>query len=71
MLVMKFGGTSMGSGERIAGVAEMVEARLAGLATGVALLGDLSARTTDAVCAAGELLSAVLVSAALFEKEAA
>lgn len=29
MLVMKFGGTSVGSGERIAGVAELVEARLA------------------------------------------
>lgn len=29
MLVMKFGGTSVGSGERIAGVAALVEARLA------------------------------------------
>jgi len=140
MLVMKFGGTSVGSGERIAGVAELVEARLAeepfvvvsamggvtdalldlsraaregdreaasaalrtlgekhhaavealdlgpaaeaaargeierelarldGLATGVALLGELSARTADAVCAAGELLSAALVSAALAKR---
>ena len=137
MLVMKFGGTSVGSGERIAGVAELVAsrlpeepfvvvsamggvtdallalsraaregnreaasaalatlgerhhaavdalgldpaaaaglreeigrelARLDGLATGVSLLGELSARTTDAVCAAGELLSASLVAAAL------
>ena len=137
MLVMKFGGTSVGTGERIAGVAELVEARLAegpfvvvsamggvtdallalsraaregdraaaataiatlgekhraavdalgledgaagalreeisrelarleGLATGVALLGELSARTTDAICAAGELLSTALTAAAL------
>ena len=28
MLVMKFGGTSVGTGERIAGVAELVAARL-------------------------------------------
>lgn len=137
MFVMKFGGTSVGSGERIAGVAELVAARLAGepfvvvsamggvtdalldlsraarerdraaaaaalatlgekhraavdalglgegaaaalreeiarelarlesLATGVALLGELSARTSDAICAAGELLSAALLAAAL------
>lgn len=137
MLVMKFGGTSVGTGERIAGVAELVAsrlpeepfvvvsamggvtdtllalsraaregnreaastalvtlgekhhaavealgldpaaaaalreeierelARLDGLATGVALLGELSARTTDAICAAGELLSASLTAAAL------
>jgi len=137
VLVMKFGGTSVGSGERIAGVAELVAARLAeepfvvvsamggvtdallalsraaregdraaagsalatlgerhraavdalgleaaaagalreeiarelarldSLATGVALLGELSARTTDAICAAGELLSAGLTAAAL------
>lgn len=140
MLVMKFGGTSVGSGERIAGVAELVEARLAeepfvvvsamggvtdallalsraaregdraavgralatlgerhraaldglglepgaaagleeeilselgrleGLATGVALLGELTERTSDAICAAGELLSAALVSAALAKR---
>ncbi|MBK9091152.1 MAG: aspartate kinase [Holophagales bacterium] len=137
MLVMKFGGTSVGTGERIAGVAELVASRLAegpfvvvsamggvtdallalsraaregdrtgaataiatlgekhrtavdalgledgaagalreeisrelarleGLATGVALLGELSARTTDAICAAGELLSTALTAAAL------
>lgn len=137
MLVMKFGGTSVGTGERIAGVAELVASRLAeepfvvvsamggvtdalldlsraaregdreaasaalvtlgekhhaaveglglepgaaaalrseierelarldALATGVALLGELSARTTDAICAAGELLSVALVAAAL------
>ncbi len=137
MLVMKFGGTSVGTGGRIACVAELVEsrlgegpfvvvsamggvtdalldlsraaregdreaaaaalatlgerhraavdelalgrveaaalrveierelARLDGLATGVALLGELSARTTDAICAAGELLSAALTAAAL------
>ena len=29
MLVMKFGGTSVGTGERIAGVAELVAGRLA------------------------------------------
>ncbi len=140
MLVMKFGGTSVGTGERIAGVAELVEARLAeepfvvvsamggvtdalldlsrsardgdreavaaaletlgerhrdalaglslepaaaakleeeiraeqarleGLATGVALLGELSARTSDAILAAGELLSAALLSAALAKR---
>ena len=137
MLVMKFGGTSVGTGERIAGVAELVASRLAegpfvvvsamggvtdalldlsraaregdrgaasaalvtlgekhhaavealglgsaraaalrerierelgrleALATGVALLGELSARTTDAICAAGELLSSALAAAAL------
>ena len=137
MLVMKFGGTSVGTGERIAGVAELVAgrlsegpfvvvsamggvtdsllalsraaregdraaadaalatlgerhlaaiealglapeaaaalreevarelARLGGLATGVALLGELSARTSDAICAAGEILSAALAAAAL------
>ncbi len=137
MLVMKFGGTSVGTGERIAGAARLVEsrltedpfvvvsamggvtdallalsraaregdraaasaalvtlgekhhaavesmglgseasvalrheierelARLDGLATGVALLGELSARTTDSICAAGELLSTALMSAAL------
>ncbi|MBP7676841.1 MAG: aspartate kinase [Thermoanaerobaculia bacterium] len=140
MLVMKFGGTSVGSGERIAGVAELVATRLAeeplvvvsamggvtdalldlsraaregdraaaaaalatlgerhlaaldglglepvaaaalreeigaerarleGLATGVALLGELSARTSDAILAAGELLSAALLSAALAKR---
>ncbi len=140
MLVMKFGGTSVGTGERIAGVAELVESRLAegpfvvvsamggvtdallalsraaregnrmaadaalatigekhraavdalgledgaagalreeisrelarleGLATGVALLGELSARTTDAICAAGELLSTALTAAALVKR---
>lgn len=143
MLVMKFGGTSVGGGERIAGVAELVAARLAeepfvvvsamggvtdtllalsraarggdreaasaalvtlgekhhaaveelgldpapaaalraeierelarldDLATGVALLGELSARTTDAICAAGELLSAALVAAALERRRVA
>jgi aspartate kinase len=137
MLVMKFGGTSVGTGERIAGVAELVGtrlgeepfvvvsamggvtdallalsraarekdrmaadaalatlgekhraavdalglegkaaagvraridselARLDDLATGVSLLGELSARTTDAICAAGEALSAALTAAAL------
>jgi len=137
---MKFGGTSVGTGERIAGVAELVAsrlpeepfvvvsamggvtdtllalsraaregnreaasaalvalgekhyaaverldldrsaaaalreeierelARLDGLATGVALLGELSARTTDAVCAAGELLSVALTAAALAKR---
>ena len=140
MLVMKFGGTSVGTGSRIAGVAELVAARLAeepfvvvsamggvtdallalsraaregsrdaaaaalatlgethraavaalaldadaaaaltdeiarelarleALATGVALLGELSARTTDAICAAGELLSAALTAAALAKR---
>lgn len=140
MLVMKFGGTSVGTGERIAGVAELVASRLAeepfvvvsamggvtdallalsraaregdrpaasaalatlgekhraaleglaldvaaaaglrheierelerldGLATGVALLGELSARTTDAICAAGELLSSALTAAALAKR---
>jgi aspartate kinase len=140
MLVMKFGGTSVGTGERIAGVAELVAsrleegpfvvvsamggvtdallalsraaregdrtaaataiatlgerhraavdalgledgaagalreeisrelARLEGLATGVALLGELSARTTDAICAAGELLSTTLTAAALVKR---
>ncbi len=140
MLVMKFGGTSVGTGERIAGVAELVAARLReepfvvvsamggvtdallalsraaregdraaastalvtlgekhhaavealalepgaaaalrqeierelgrldALATGVALLGELSARTTDAICAAGELLSAALTAAALAKR---
>lgn len=140
MLVMKFGGTSVGSGERIAGVAELVAARLAEepfvvvsamggvtdalvdlsraaregnraaaeaalatlgerhhaaldglglepaaaatlreeidaerarlerLATGVALLGELSARTSDAISAAGELLSAALLAAALVKR---
>jgi aspartate kinase len=140
---MKFGGTSVGGGERIAGVAELVAARLAeepfvvvsamggvtdtllalsraarggdreaasaalvtlgekhhaaveelgldpapaaalraeierelarldDLATGVALLGELSARTTDAICAAGELLSAALVAAALERRRVA
>jgi aspartate kinase len=140
VLVMKFGGTSVGSGERIAGVAELVAARLAEepfvvvsamggvtdalldlsraaregdraaaetalatlgerhraaldglglepaaaaeleeeiraerarlerLATGVALLGELSARTSDAILAAGELLSAALLSAALAKR---
>ncbi len=140
MLVMKFGGTSVGSGERIAGVAELVAARLAEepfvvvsamggvtdalvdlsraaregdreaaaaalatlgerhraaldglsldpeaaaelrdeigaelarlerLATGVALLGELSERTSDAILAAGELLSAALLSAALAKR---
>jgi aspartate kinase len=137
MLVMKFGGTSVGTGQRITGVAELVASRLGeepfvvvsamgrvtdalldlsraaregdraaaatalstlgerhlaaldalalepgaaaalreeigrelgrldGLATGVALLGELSARTTDSICAAGELLSAALTAAAL------
>ena len=140
MLVMKFGGTSVGTGERIAGVAELIAARLGegpfvvvsamggvtdallalsraaregdreaastalvtvgekhhaaveglalepaaaatlrqeierelarldALATGVALLGELSARTTDSICAAGELLSAALTSAALVKR---
>ncbi len=140
MLVMKFGGTSVGTGERIAGVAELVASRLAegpfvvvsamggvtdallalsraaregdrtaaaaalatlgekhraavdalgledgaagalrdeiarelarleGLATGVSLLGELSARTTDAICAAGELLSTALTAAALVKR---
>jgi len=40
-------------------------ARLESLATGVGLLGELSARTSDAICAAGELLSSALVAAAL------
>lgn len=137
MLVMKFGGTSVGTGERIAGVAELVAsrlsegpfvvvsamggvtdallalsraaregdraaaaaaiatlgekhraavdalgledgaagklreeisrelARLESLTTGVALLRELSARTSDAICAAGELLSTALTAAAL------
>ena len=137
MLVMKFGGTSVGTGERIAGVADLVAsrlseepfvvvsamggvtdallalsraaregdraaaaaaiatlgekhvgaveslglaggaagalreeisremARLESLTTGVALLRELSARTSDAICAAGELLSAALTAAAL------
>ena len=137
MLVMKFGGTSVGTGERIAGVAELVAsrlsegpfvvvsamggvtdallalsraacegdraaaaaaiatlgekhrqtvealdledgvaaalreeisrevARLESLATGVSLLGELSFRTTDAILAAGELLSTALTAAAL------
>jgi len=43
-------------------------ARLDGLATGVALLGELSARTTDAICASGELLSAALTAAALAKR---
>lgn len=140
MLVMKFGGTSAGSGERIAGVAELVAsrlseepfvvvsamggvtdalvdlsraarggdpeaaaaalatlgerhraaldglaldpgaaavlrdeigaelARLERLATGVALLGELSERTSDAILAAGELLSAALLSSALAKR---
>lgn len=140
MLVTKFGGTSVGSGERIAGVAELVAgrlgeapfvvvsamggvtdtllalsraaregdreavsaalvtlgekhhaavealrldpaaaaalrgeierelARLDGLATGVALLGELTERTSDAICAAGELLSTALVAAALAKR---
>ena len=137
MLVMKFGGTSVGTGERIAGVAELVEsrlgeepfvvvsamggvtdallalsraarekdrmaadtalatigekhraavdalglegeaavdlraridselARLGDLSVGVSLLGELSARTSDSICAAGEILSAALTAAAL------
>ena len=43
-------------------------ARLDALATGIALLGELSARTTDAICAAGELLSAGLTAAALVKR---
>lgn len=134
---MKFGGTSVGTGARIAGVAELVASRLAegpfvvvsamagvtdallalsrsaregrradadaalaalgeghraavdalalgatwaaalrdeiarevgrleALATGVSLLGELTPRTADALCAAGELLSAGLAAAAL------
>lgn len=40
-------------------------ARLGDLSTGVSLLGELSPRTADAVAAAGELLSVVLVRAAM------
>ncbi|MCK6684323.1 MAG: aspartate kinase [Thermoanaerobaculia bacterium] len=137
MIVVKFGGTSMGSGERIASVARLVESRaaetplvvvsamagitdcllalssaaqksdrtaadkalsqfaekhrqavealglsgedaeacsdeitretvrLADLSTGVSLLGELSLRTTDAIAASGELLSSLLMTAAL------
>ncbi len=39
--------------------------RLGQLATGVALLGELSPRTSDAIAAAGELLSATLLTEAL------
>ncbi len=137
MLVMKFGGTSVGSGERIAGVAGLVAsrlpeepfvvvsalggvtdsllalsraardgdrtaadaalrslgerhraavdelglpdeaagecrsligrelARLGDLSTGVSLLAELSPRTSDAIAAAGEILSCRIVAAAL------
>jgi aspartate kinase len=137
MLVMKFGGTSVGTGERIADVARLVAARLpeepvvvvsamggvtdallalsraaregsraaaeaalatlgenhraavgalglgadvaaallaeiegelsrlGDLATGVSLLGELTERTKDSICAAGEVLSAALTAAAL------
>jgi aspartate kinase len=39
--------------------------RLADFSTGVSLLGELSTRTSDAIAAAGELLSSPLVAAAL------
>lgn len=42
--------------------------RLSDLSTGVSLLGELSARTTDAIAAAGELLSSRLVEAALLAR---
>ncbi|KAA0252134.1 MAG: aspartate kinase [Acidobacteria bacterium] len=45
-------------------------ARLGDLSTGVSLLGELSARTSDSVAAAGELLSAGLLGAALARRGA-
>ena len=42
--------------------------RLGQLSTGVALLGELSPRTSDAIAAAGEILSATLVTEALLKR---
>jgi aspartate kinase len=42
--------------------------RLGDLSTGVSLLGELSPRTSDAIAAAGEILSSLLVAAALTKR---